>query len=146
MDLDNMQTIIKHKVRKRFSPENLILHYPLIKISETEFLLDRAQSLKDINDVESFYLSIIEIYGGSDFKNLVNNFKSYTIYFRFSDGKLTGGVYDLDAGSFITNIKIVDTTSPIDAVKDCRYIYSINDKFYQYLKSLCNWQNNNNIL
>ena len=146
MDLDNMQTIIKHKVRKRFSPENLILHYPLIKISETEFLLDRAQSLKDINDVESFYLSIIEIYGGSDFKNLVNDFKSYTIYFRFSDEKLTGGVYDLDTGSFITNIKIVDTKSPIDAVKDCRYIYSINDKFYQYLKSLCNWQNNNNIL
>lgn len=136
MNLETLQAQIKNRL-SLYSPRTIINKYPLFKIDKKTFLLSKNNIFETTEDVELFYLALLHIYGGHRLNNLLDTFENSTIYFKFNDDDLIGGLYDCRKNIPLTRILIVSRQSPLNAIKDCRYIYSIKDDFYQKIKTMC---------
>lgn len=139
MDLGTLQAKIRNKLNL-YSPRTIINKYPLFKIDKKTFLLSKNNIFEKTEDVELFYLALLHIYGGHRLNNLLDTFENSTIYFKFNDDDLIGGLYDCRKNIPLTRTLIVSRQSPLNAIKDCTYIYSVEDDFYKKIKTLCSWQ------
>lgn len=136
MELNILQARIRNKLNL-YSPEKIISDYPLFKIDKGTFLLSRNEIFKEAEDVELFYLALLHIYGGHRLNNMLSTFENSTIYFSLVDDNLVGGLYNCKNNTFLTKVQIITPSSPLNAIKDCGYIYSTKDIFYRKIQSMC---------